>query len=359
MRCLRSDNGGEYILGEFEMYCEQEDITRHFTTFYTLGQNGVVERLNRTLLERARSMLSHSGLPPKFWAEGLSFNETKSLKEVEKAQAPNIDKGESHSFGVEVEIIHDIDHDAPQGDLPAIAEDVIELEEHVEEQERVGRPVGRPPNDDQPESLVRRSSPIKSALERYGIWFPSNQVDEHDNESDVYALIMKEGVPSSFEEAHNSVEKVEWSVAMRKKMKSLNDNKTWELVELPKGKQVIACKWVYKRKEGSEADEEIFKARLVAKGFTQRKGVDYNEVFTPIAKYSTILLLLSLSPRQWNKRFDEFMKSQGFTRSVEDPCVYLKRVSNEVFGLVILVLYVDDMLIAAKNKSEVKKVKAN
>ncbi|KAL2631883.1 hypothetical protein R1flu_016569 [Riccia fluitans] len=52
------------------------------------------------------------------------------------------------------------------------------------------------------------------------------------------------------------------------------------------------------------------------------------------------------------------MKSQGFTRSVEDPCVYLKRVSYEIFGLIILVLYVDDMLIAAKDKSEVEKVKA-
>ncbi|KAL2630871.1 hypothetical protein R1flu_015557 [Riccia fluitans] len=51
------------------------------------------------------------------------------------------------------------------------------------------------------------------------------------------------------------------------------------------------------------------------------------------------------------------MKSKDFTRSVEDPCVYLKQVSNEVFGLVILVLYVDDMLIPAKDKSEVEKVK--
>ncbi|KAL2653777.1 hypothetical protein R1flu_021905 [Riccia fluitans] len=81
---------------------------------------------------------------------------------------------------------------------------------------------------------------------------------------------------------------------MQKEMKSLNDNKTWELVELPKGKQVIACRWVYKRKEGSRTGEKIFKVRLVAKGFTQRKGVDYNEVFAPVAKYSTIRLLLSL-----------------------------------------------------------------
>ncbi|KAL2653645.1 hypothetical protein R1flu_021773 [Riccia fluitans] len=237
--------------GEFEMYCEQEGITRHLTTFYTPEQNGVVERLNRTLLEQARSMLSHSSLPPKFWAEAIntaaylvnlspcsaiqlktpfelwhkwvpdysklrvfgciayahtprenrtklnpkakkcyflgyqqgvkgyrlwdpidcklivnrdvSFNEARSLKEGEKAQAPNTDKGESQPSGVEGEIIHDINHDTPQGDLPTIVEDVFEPEEHVEEQEGVGRPVGRPPNDDQPESLVRQSSCVKGA----------------------------------------------------------------------------------------------------------------------------------------------------------------------------------------------------
>ncbi|KAL2643839.1 hypothetical protein R1flu_011426 [Riccia fluitans] len=74
--------------------------------------------------------------------------------------------------------------------------------------------------------------------------------------------------------------------------------------------------WVYKRKEGSGADKKIFKAKLVAKGFTQWKGVDYSEVFTPIAKYLTIWLLLSL-----------------------------------------VLLYVDNMLIAAKDKSEVEKIK--
>ncbi|KAL2650499.1 hypothetical protein R1flu_018627 [Riccia fluitans] len=106
----------------------------------------------------------------------VSFNEAISLKEGEKARALDIDKGESQSSIVEGEIIHDTDHDAPQGDIPTVAEDVPEPEEHVEEQEGVDRPVGRPPDVDQPESLVRRSSRVKSALERYGIWFPSNQI---------------------------------------------------------------------------------------------------------------------------------------------------------------------------------------
>ncbi|KAL2630368.1 hypothetical protein R1flu_015054 [Riccia fluitans] len=131
----------------------------------------------------------------------MSFNEARSLKEEEKAQTSDTYKGKSQPSAVEGEIIHDIDHDAPQGDIPTVAEDVPEPEEHIEEQEGVVRPVGRPPNDDQPESLVRRSSRVKGAFEKYGVWFPLDQVDEHDNEGDLYALIMEEGEPSSFEEA--------------------------------------------------------------------------------------------------------------------------------------------------------------
>ncbi len=197
-------------------------------------------------------------------------------------------------------------------------------------------------------------------------------------------------------------------------MKSLGDNKTWELVELPNGRKAIDCKWIYRMKDGPTDDaEKIFKARLVAKGFEQRKGIDYSEVFSPVAKYSTICLLCTLvslfglildqmdvvtaflygsleeeiymrqpegfmrkgkercvcrllkslyglkqSPRQWNKHFDVFMHAQDFIRSSYDPCVYMKKVDNTAFGFIVLVLYVDDMLIAAKDKSEIVKLKA-
>ena len=69
VRFLRTDNGGEYTSSEFKEYCEKEGITRHLTTVYTPEHNGVAERLNRTLLERSRSMLSQVGLPQTFWAE--------------------------------------------------------------------------------------------------------------------------------------------------------------------------------------------------------------------------------------------------------------------------------------------------
>ena len=54
------------------MYCKEEGITSHLTTVYTPQQNAVPERLNRTVLEKVRSMLSQSGLPPEFWAEAVN-----------------------------------------------------------------------------------------------------------------------------------------------------------------------------------------------------------------------------------------------------------------------------------------------
>ena len=68
------------------------------------------------------------------------------------------------------------------------------------------------------------------------------------------------------------------------------ENKTWELVEAPRNKHVVKSKWVYKLKEGARDGAVIYKARLVAKRYTQKKGVDYNEVFALVAKYSSIRL---------------------------------------------------------------------
>ena len=72
IKVLRSDNGGEYESREFTEYCQSHGIKRETTIPYTPQQNGVVERMNRTLLEAVRSMLHHAGLPLRFWAEAVS-----------------------------------------------------------------------------------------------------------------------------------------------------------------------------------------------------------------------------------------------------------------------------------------------
>ena len=72
IKCLRTDNGGEFTSGEFEQYCKDEGIVRHKTVVYTPQQNGVAERMNRTLMERARSMISNANLQKELWAKAVS-----------------------------------------------------------------------------------------------------------------------------------------------------------------------------------------------------------------------------------------------------------------------------------------------
>ena len=68
---LRTDNGGEYISAEFNEYLKIRGILHELTIPYTPEQNGVAERLNRTLMETAQSMISHSGLSSKYWGEAV------------------------------------------------------------------------------------------------------------------------------------------------------------------------------------------------------------------------------------------------------------------------------------------------
>jgi hypothetical protein len=67
-----------------------------------------------------------------------------------------------------------------------------------------------------------------------------------------------------------SVDSTKWMNAMKDELKSMDQNKVWDLVELPEGYKKIGCKWVYKTKRDSKGNIERFKVRLVAKGFTQK-----------------------------------------------------------------------------------------
>ncbi|MCO5580339.1 hypothetical protein L7F22_034205 [Adiantum nelumboides] len=210
--------------------------------------------------------------------------------------------------------------------------------------------------------------------------------------------------PSYYKEAIDSTDSKKWHKAMLSEMDSLEKSHTWDLVDLPKGAKALPCKWVYKTKVATNASSK-YKARLVAKGYKQKHGVDFDEIFSPVVKLTTLWIVLALvaalgmdlrqmdvktaflhgvlheviymlqpegfvvkgkerkvcrllkslyglkqSPRAWYHRFDTFMRSQGYKRSNADHCLYTKKASDG--SLLLPALYVDDMLIGGTNVKE-------
>ncbi|GKV29673.1 hypothetical protein SLEP1_g59547 [Rubroshorea leprosula] len=101
--------------------------------------------------------------------------------------------------------------------------------------------------------------------------------------------------PNTYWEAITNKESPYWLTTMTEEIESLYKNQTWKLVKPPKGQRIVGCKWVFRRKEGiPKVETPRFKARLVAKGFTQRECIDFHEVSSPMVKHSSIRVLLAM-----------------------------------------------------------------
>ena len=98
--------------------------------------------------------------------------------------------------------------------------------------------------------------------------------------------------PSSFKEvAQHDV----WQETMVQKYDSIMRNQVWEVVLRPEGKWVVGSRWIYKVKHATDKSVEKYKARFVAKGYSQKEGIDYEETFAPVARYSSIQTIISLA----------------------------------------------------------------
>jgi hypothetical protein len=105
-------------------------------------------------------------------------------------------------------------------------------------------------------------------------------------------LLEKE--PTCFEEA---IQKKEWADAMTEEYQSIIKNDVWEIVHRPKSKDVISSKWLFKIKHVADGSIEKYKARFVARGFSQKKGIDSEETFAPIARYTSIRTIIALATK--------------------------------------------------------------
>ncbi|KAE9204753.1 hypothetical protein PF005_g13676 [Phytophthora fragariae] len=226
-----------------------------------------------------------------------------------------------------------------------------------------------------------------------------------------------EEVPKTYAEATTRQDQDEWKKAIDSELKSLIVNKTWKLVPKPAHQRPIGCRWVFALKRDEKGQVVRYKARLVVKGYSQRHGIDYEETYSPVAYLNSIravlakcsaegmeieqcdvdtaflyrkleeeiymelpeglrelldlaeaegeddvvcMLLQSLyglkqASRVWNETIDEHLKSMGFEPADADPCVYTRGEGEDECTVC---LYVDDMLIASRQKAVIASVKA-
>lgn len=199
--------------------------------------------------------------------------------------------------------------------------------------------------------------------------------------------------PETYTDAISSTQADLWKAAMFSEMESLAANNTWFLTELPPGKKAIKSKWVYKTKVNANGEEVCQKARLVVKGCSQQKGIDYDETFAPVVRYTSLRFLFALaakhkllihqldavtaflngdlqeqifmaqpegfddgsgrvcsltkslyglkqSSRVWNKKLNEVLLKFGLQRCEVDQCVY-HCINGEV--ILYVAIYVDDV----------------
>ena len=108
-----------------------------------------------------------------------------------------------------------------------------------------------------------------------------------------YLLMTDSGEPECYEEAMQVETRKKWEQGLDEEMDSLVRNQTLDLVKLPTEKRALQNKWVYRLKE-EDGGKKWYKARLVVKGFAQKKGIDFDEIFSSVVKMTSIRTILSL-----------------------------------------------------------------
>lgn len=217
-------------------------------------------------------------------------------------------------------------------------------------------------------------------------------------------------IPQTFQDAIGSNKSQHWKNAMDDEMQSLKENETFKITQLPPGKKTVGGRWVYSLKSDADGSEK-YKARYVAKGYSQKEGIDYEETFSPTADMTTVRVVmqkavhadlvlhqmdvktaylhaaidreiyleqpegyvevsktgeklvcklqkslygLKQSGRNWYALLHAYLTENGFEQNPADNCQYTREKQNEK---IILIVWVDDLIIAANNEEVVKTVK--
>ncbi|CAK1594133.1 unnamed protein product [Parnassius mnemosyne] len=128
--------------------------------------------------------------------------------------------------------------------------------------------------------------------------------------------------PQNVGEALSSPHVNEWKKAMDEEYNSLMETQTWQLDDLPAGKKALPNKWVFKTKTDQQGNIMRYKARLVIKGYEQKRGIDYQEVYSPVVRYTSIRYLFAIAA-QCNLHIDQIDAVTAFLQGDIDTEIYM------------------------------------
>lgn len=460
IKCLRAYHGGEFTSNEFKEYCRENGIKRQLTTVYTPQQNGVAERKNRTVMNMVRCLLAEKDVPRNFWPEAVNWAfyvlnrcPTSSVKDMTPEEAwsgvkPSVehfkvfgcvacahvpdarrakldDKSRNYVlFGVSAESKGYKLYD-PLNKKVIISRDVVfeeekkwNWDESYQEFIRLDLEVGEENDEitqqnhdtqnneeeekemtsDAIEAVVPSANPTTSnareiRVRRAPVWMNDYVIGEEED-GQIHFSFFASSDPISFEEV---VQSEKWRQAMDDEISIIEKNGTRQLTDLPRGAKTIGVKWVYKTKLNQLGEIEKYKARLVAKGYAQQQGVDYDEVYAPIARMDTVRMIIALAaqrswiiyqldvksaflqgelseegyveqpkgyelkdegrkvyklnkalyglkqaPRAWFSRIESYFKQTGFEKDASEQTLFTK--VNKQGNFLIVSLYVDDLI---------------
>ncbi|CAI7753896.1 unnamed protein product [Closterium sp. NIES-54] len=175
-----------------------------------------------------------------------------------------------------------------------------EVEEQQQQQQqdappRTQRPPDRPRRDVRPPNRLTYPSFGKPKVVRAGS--VAGQCDEDEIAHCYWAAVPE---PKTLAEALSGPNAEKWKQSVKEEYDSLLENETWELCELPPGKKAISSKLIFRHKYGPDGELTRYKSRLVAKGFQQTKGKDFDEIFAPVGKGTTLRVMLGTAAnRGW------------------------------------------------------------
>jgi hypothetical protein len=347
IKCLISDNEGEFTSNEFMDYYNSHGIKIQFSVARTLQQNGVVERKNRIVQEMARIMLMDSKLTDIYWTRVVHIvvhiqnrvmlrnNTNKTPYELWKGRPINVNhfrvfgrkyyikredgrmgKFDSHvDKGVLVgysstrkeykcynlrlnKVVENINVTIDETDRPESKEEENKsMEQHFEEEEEAEDELEEEyeENPIETEEQVQQVSPNMPS-KRVQKNHPSDQIignkdagvetrRKNHSPKQTHLALLSPIEPNCFEEANKDEF---WNKAMNEELDQKDKNDTWELVPRSKNKNVIDTKWVFKNKLNEDGQVTRKKARLVCKGYAQIEGIDFEETFAPVAKMEAI-----------------------------------------------------------------------